>query len=408
MDSVGSSSTKAMSDVAAGNQEFEFVLKCVTSDNPPIDATSVPQLAWDSVSRLAAWHGVDLALFAALRDATAIVPQDFYQALRTRCHAITTNNLRLSGDLLTLSSVLSAENIQHLVYKGPLLATQLYGNVATRTSIDLDIVVREGDIPRAASCLEDLGYSDVNGFSAQQRAAAFHYGFEHSFQHENGTIVDLHRRIVPEFVASRLDVEGFWKRAVRARLFGKDLLTFSPEDSLFVLCLHAAQHDWLRLCLFRDIAAQLRVNPDLDWDLVLGQLTDSHVEHSVLVALAITNCYWAAALPPEVLRFIQRQKHIDDVVETLRNHLWPSMTNPAVPQTDVRWLLRRTQGERVRDRFRYIVGMIAGPTEADFDAVALSRPFLVLYPAVRFFRLLHKRGRHTLEHFRQGAHVSSP
>jgi len=397
-----------MSDVAAGNPEFEFLLKCITSGNLSAGHASVQHLAWDTVSALAAWHGVDPPLFEALQDATAVLPQDFYQALRSRCHAITANNLRLSGDLLTLSTELSIERISHLVYKGPLLAMQLYGNVAARTSSDLDIVVRESDISRAASCLERLGYSDVNGFSAEQRAAAFHYGFEHSFQHENGTVVDLHRRIVPEFVACRLDAEGFWKRAVSARLFGKDLLTFSPADSLFVLCLHAAQHDWLHLCLFRDIAAQLTVTPDLDWDVVLAQLTDSHIEHSVLVALAVTNRYWGASLPEEVVRLIKNHQHIDGIVETLRNDLWPSMTNPGAPQTDMRWLLRRTQGERVRDRFRYIAGMVAGPTKADFDAVALSRPFLVLYPAVRFFRLLHKRGRHALEHFRQGAHVSAP
>lgn len=384
-------------EVASENSEFEFLLKCVTEGTLPNCDPSGRHIRWDALAYLAAWHGVEPPLFAALQKQSALVPGGFLEALGSHCHNITMHNLKLSAELLKLSGSLRAAGIQHLVYKGPLLALQLYGAISARGSSDLDIIVHQSDVARASCCLEHLGFFDGNGFSVEQRSAAFHYGFEYSFSHQNGAVVDLHWRTVPEFAARQLDMEGFWKRSVSVRFYGSDLPSFAPEDSLFTLCMHAAQHDWLNLCLFRDISQLIKAHhPGMDWRAVLAHLTDSHVERGVLVSLAIVNRHWGTPLPEEVLQRIVENRHIGSMVGLLRNELWPSAENPGVEQADIRWLLRRTEGERIGDRFRYIAGIIARPTQADFAAAALPKQFQALYPVVRFLRLLGPRVRGAL------------
>src|SRR5208283_5114429 len=64
--------------------------------------------------------------------------------------------------------------------------------------------------------------------------------------------------LLPRFYAVDLCVEDLLARAGKAVVGGREVPCLSPEDSLLVLCIHAAKHLWTRLIWLADIAETLR------------------------------------------------------------------------------------------------------------------------------------------------------
>ena len=73
--------------------------------------------------------------------------------------------LQRSADLRRLDATLSDARIPYLVLKGPILANTVYPDPATRTMLDLDLLVREGDLERAIAALSAIGYQVPERFA---------------------------------------------------------------------------------------------------------------------------------------------------------------------------------------------------------------------------------------------------
>jgi len=68
------------------------------------------------------------------------------------------SHMRRVADLRRIGAALDAAGIAYLVLKGPILAAAVYPDPAARTMLDLDLLVHEGDMARAAEALVRLGY----------------------------------------------------------------------------------------------------------------------------------------------------------------------------------------------------------------------------------------------------------
>src|SRR5687767_3621410 len=97
---------------------------------PPIDGARLLHLART--------HGVLPLLYRSLHTiGPDLVPQDALTTLRHHVRANAQRNLFLAGTLLKLVRLLEAHGIAAIPYKGPVLATLAYGNVALRQFGDL-------------------------------------------------------------------------------------------------------------------------------------------------------------------------------------------------------------------------------------------------------------------------------
>jgi hypothetical protein len=79
----------------------------------------------------------------------AAVPATTLDQLKRYFHTITLRNMFLVRELSTLLSMLDAHGIPAIPYKGPVLATSVYGNLALRQFRDLDVLLRAQDAARA-------------------------------------------------------------------------------------------------------------------------------------------------------------------------------------------------------------------------------------------------------------------
>ena len=65
---------------------------------------------------------------------------------------------------------LEANGIETLVFKGPALAQSIYGRIALRPFLDLDILVQPRDVAKAWSLLKAEGYTLSYNVSQERTA----------------------------------------------------------------------------------------------------------------------------------------------------------------------------------------------------------------------------------------------
>lgn len=346
-------------------------------------------LDWDYLLVMACRHGLEPLLFHHLHSFDErIVPAAAMQTLRENCKVIAVRNLILASRLQDVSAHLRSREIEHIAYKGPLLAELYYGSCTLRVFHDLDILVRPTKVEAACDALAEIGFRDKNGLSASQRAASFRFGFEHPLTAE-GVDLDLHWRVVQKFKARSFDMASMWERVTMVPFWGGEAPSLCPEDLAVALCLHAGHHGWQQLSNICDIAQLFRSHPQMDWDIVLSHLLDSNSRRNVYVSLQLLKDHWDTQLPADLAARISEDQQVAGLASRIETEIWPS-PSPALTTSSLRWMLERTSGEDLADRLRLLGGSFFCPAVEDFELFRLPPILAPLYPALRVLRLAYK------------------
>jgi hypothetical protein len=189
----------------------------------------------------------DVAAFARAHTVVEILDACAGPALpswaREAFHGAREAQAKRSARLLSvLEGILGAfreAKVPALLLKGLGLGQRYYGGLDRRATRDLDLLVRETDLPKAEGALRRLGFRRASIVPSRPLALRFTHAFDYV---REGTTVDLHWAIArhPSF---HIDSEGLRGRAQTLRLGDVDVLVPSDEDAL-ALC---------ALAIFRDL-----------------------------------------------------------------------------------------------------------------------------------------------------------
>lgn len=160
--------------------------------------------------------------------------------------------------------LLRADGILPIALKGPILADRLYPEPALRVATDLDLLVREDDLPRATAALLAAGFHRPPPLvDAYQRRRHHHVHLSRA----RGPDVELHFRAHSDF--GRFPEGEPWARAVSHRTArGSEVRILAPEDELVYLAAHAAGHMLARAGWLLDLWLFVERTPALDWSRV--------------------------------------------------------------------------------------------------------------------------------------------
>ena len=183
------------------------------------------------------------------------VPQAVMTRLRNEYLFNSSRNLKLTRELLFIIENFDAKGIPIMPFKGPVLAEQVYGDIALRSFGDLDVLIPEREYTRAEELLQSLGYLNDLKLTPAQNAAFLKSEHHHHFgNNKTGTSVELHWRISTSLFSLQPDLSGAWNQAGITTILGKKVPSFSPEDTLLILCEHGARHQWSQLSWVYDVA----------------------------------------------------------------------------------------------------------------------------------------------------------
>lgn len=283
--------------------ELRLLLACVSAgqsseQKAEIDSLASLKLDWAAFVRKATSHGLaGLAGHTLNRLRPDLLPSDFQDAFRLFIEQTREKNSRLCGDLLEIVNLLRGAGIEPLVFKGPVLAIQAFGDLGLREFRDLDFLIRDRDLDDARDVLADFGYQPSANLSPSQQRLIHHLqGQEILFKPGRGTI-EPHTRLISVKMALDIDYEGFWSRAVFTEISGHPVLSFCPEDNLLVLAIHGCKELWWDIKWACDVAHFIAAHPDLDWDTIATRARKQGCYRMLLLTTLIARQFFKADVP---------------------------------------------------------------------------------------------------------------
>ena len=382
---------------AVDRPEHELLICCARTSrtsgtNARIEALLGEEIDWGYLLPTAHVHGMAPLLYWHLDAASPeAIPEDAFDYLRDHFRANSLQNLLLAGELVRLLKLLGARGIPTVPYKGPALAASVYGNLALRQFIDLDLIVHRRDVPKVKELLVTLGYRPQYRLTPPQEAALLGSRGTYVFTRDDGkSTVELHWEIV-EHLSSPLDLERLRGRLRYAPLGGELVPMLSPEDTLLILCAHGFKHLWERLGWVCDVAELIRSYPDMQWGWIVTRAEALGGERMLLLGLLLANDLLGASLPGWLLQ----KAHGDPMVKALAKRVCRRLFRGAegfagLFEGDAYFRpLHLKMKERLVDKLRYCVRATI-PNVEDWKLLPLPGFLFPLYYALRPIRLGRK------------------
>lgn len=193
-------------------------------------------------------------------------------------------NRRSLEALTVVLAQLYVRGITCILLKGADLVPRLYGVWGLRPMADVDLLVRECDLPTIDRVLQELGYHpQLDGNPA--------------YRDPDGALaLDL----VTE-VWYTDDTEGIWRRAIQHDLGGLPVLGMGAEDLLIFLTAYVVLYrGHFSPSFSQDLGLLIRKEP-LNWEFILGEADRRHLRIPLFHGLSYAIGREAVAIPPEAL-----------------------------------------------------------------------------------------------------------
>jgi hypothetical protein len=379
--------------------ETRLLVCCARTRLPPAVVATVRLLAasrldWDAVIRGADRNAIVPLVYRHLGTIVAdAVPPGPMTRLSEASRSNTLRCLNLTSALIDVLRQFSAQGINALPYKGPVLAMQAYEDVSLRQFNDVDVVLRQRDMAKAHQAMLQLGYAakfpglfSSAGFDAEMIPGEYKYHSE-----ARGAIVELHTESTLRHFPVPLDFDDVYSRSALVKLSGHEVRTFCPEDTLIAICVHGTKDLWERLSWIADIAGMLESGSTLNWREIQLRAEVLRVERMVNVGLALAAGVLDATIPGDIAANADE----DHVARVIANRLAGNLLSfdcEAIGARERFHLRRRLVGGTLAG-WRYASRLTMAPAEEDWNALRLPRSLAPLYALLRPIRLFWKYGR---------------
>lgn len=379
--------------------ELELLLTC---GGPHIQATKEARarelleadLDWERVLRLGMWHHMIPLLhwnLAARRNVG--VPDEVQASLKTAFMNNVGRSLRMTADLIAILQDMGSQGIEAVPYKGPVLASRLYGNVSLRQSSDLDIVVCRADVEGARQSLMRQGY--VPFIMLQDSNHKFRMESRYSERFDRGReIVELHWAFTNKDVAFPLDLSDLMPRMEKHSVGGRALTVFGSEDLILILCVHGAKHGWNRLEWICGVSEFLYANQDLDWGYLCDRAKETGSLRRLLLGLLLASCLYEAPLPDRVRRLIASESSVAVLGEQVTKSLFDGDNDPegAVAFGSIDHdIFHFKLGDGLLSRLRYFGYRLTTPSQPErWSSVSIAGRSFSLHSFTRPFKVGRK------------------
>jgi Uncharacterised nucleotidyltransferase len=318
------------------------------------------------------------------------LPELAADRLKNACRANTIRCLFLTAELIKILDLFRSHGIQAIPYKGPALAVQAYGDVTLREFEDLDVILRQSDLPKAHEVMLGLGYRPKFDWILSPGAAASTVPGEYNYRdEERRAMVELHTELTLRHFPKPPNLDELSQRLVSVKLNEQEVPTFPVEDGLPILCIHGAKDFWERLSWIADISELVTRYP-LNWDITIQRAKSLNAERMLYVGLSLATGLLDAPVPDEIRHRVQADRVAMDVASEITQRFMSVKNRPL--DAPGRFNFRRRMLPGTFEGWCYAMRLSVVPAEEDWQMMRLPGPLAPLYIALRPLRLLRKYG----------------
>ena len=298
-----------LSAISFFSRELKLLLfMSATNDNPSflIDWNKID---WDYFLELLDRHRLISFVYKKSKLFKDLIPADIIETISIRYQENTHRMLLITSEMIRIGKIISSKNIPYLFVKGPVWSLQLYGNVATRQSRDVDIFVPYEYVEQFDSIMIEAGYEkeEIYHTAAQKKYFIEHYHHFIYRKDELMLVLEVHWKLFNDYMQYPLSVEEMIKESDTADLGGFNFKILSGQHLIIYLFSHGAVHAWYRLFWLRDVA-QL-VDKNQDWKVILEISEKMKTIRPVIQGLVLSHLMFGSNLPESLDKYM-----IDDPV----------------------------------------------------------------------------------------------
>lgn len=345
---------------------------------------------------------VDWKLFANLLDKHRLIPVVFdnlkkyfkekadepgLRKLATLRKQSMIRSMRIASAWVAITSAMEEADVRILHLKGPALSLRIYGDIDSRISKDLDLLVDLNDIEKADQVIKGAGYiRTVPASDMTPKQANIWYKNNHhlTYKGPNALIIELHFRL-SRFLYDTSFGELWDKRGV-GRYGGTEYYYMSPEDELLFYAYHGARHGWIRLRWLLDVDELIR-SGTVDPARLAELATERRLTHVLSQAFILFEKFFRSEVAADYLAGVGRDRPARRLAE---------MAVPMVlASEDViktfafkKYGLSLEKGFMKKKRF---VAMQFEPLESDFQSAKFSDKVFFAYYPVRMLNYLKRK-----------------
>jgi hypothetical protein len=389
-------------------REVELVLACARTQ---LDAQTIAHLKalvkqpldWHFIVAVSDEQGVLPLVYTSLNThCPNDVPADALQEMRRLFFANAQEALFLTAELLKILALFEANHIAAIPYKGPVLASSAYGNVALRQFVDLDLLVHKQDILRAKELLLQHDYRTLKDDSPEEDARLLKSGTYYDYilmRNDNRFKVELHWGLARWYFPFGLDPQELWTRLEQVSLGVSVCPNLLPDDLLLILTVHGAKHRWQRLKWICDIAELVRAKQQaIHWDEVTARAKQYGTYRILLLGLYLAHDLLGAALPESILCQIRAEPSLKHLTYLTQKVIFPGVYGYLTHSERINFYL--AMRERRLDRLRYLLHLVGrfSPNEKDEDFMPVAGRAPMLGYVARPIRLLREYGLSSMKH----------
>lgn len=305
-------------------------------------------------------------------------------ALHTQTLGMEARAARMIAELARIARAFEEARIPLLVFKGAVLAQQIYGNSGLRAFSDIDVIVDPATADAGEALLQHLGYREIEPLGKAQHRTNRRFGGESLYiddarEGASGVLADFHWRFSHVQFPLHIDFAAAWKRRQTVIVDGHSFATLGETDLVVLTCSHAAKHLWHRLELLAQIAALTK--REVDWPAVENLAFAAGASRQVGLSFLLARDLLGVATPPIPRCEAAAAPVLDAVRAVVDRNLFAEHRRSDATGRDLFLLL-----DRRRDVARSLTLAVIVPTHADWHGSKLpaalqwvARPWRLLW-----------------------------
>ena len=392
---------KELTRPSSRSLEYQLILLCARCQpdirllNDLLDrATAL--IDWEEVIKASSMHNVLPLVYRALSElASDRVPKTVLSRLMKLYLINCAHSQRLAGAAQNLVEIFAHHHIPIIVFKGPVLAKEVYGSIHFRKFSDIDLLIHEEDVSKARQLLIREGFQPrllTDDCSPSDYLASRIW--DDSFIHpETQVMLDLHWQLMPDYFPIQFDLKQIWSNRHPVQLEQGLVESINPEEMLLYLCAHGSKELWRRLIWICDVAEFVRTYPNLPWLKLSERSRQLGIERMFLLGLTLAADLLDAPIP-ELLKDDIQQPIIQDLSTEFKRRIFCSIETTIESAEHGFWLFHNPLHLKMRDRWRdrlpqywLTFKFLVTPNQEDREFLKLPPQIDLLYFLIRPLRI---------------------
>ncbi len=289
-------------------------VRLLPAEREALRESLLQDVAWDRLVPTAAALGLVPLLHRtfAMDEFRDRVPPAVRAALARGAHsAACMMAIQMEGLDLAVAALRRA-GIEPVLLKGAALALTLYEQPALRPMQDLDLLVRQEEVERAAGVLTELGLRAIRTSRGRDFYDAHHHAVP-MIDSGGRLLVEIHRGIARPAAGLYVDPAPLIEWAAVVESNGRRYRVLSLEDQFLHAAIHLSHTDRFigKLRDLLDIDALVDSAKDLDWGTILEAARSSTASRSLYTTLDLSRRLLGTPIPREVLSELSRSARWD-------------------------------------------------------------------------------------------------